>query len=393
MASDILPCSKRPWMYTSKLEKAAACKSDSLQCTATSIPARITTMRNSKEKISLPNFGSSSWAKIWHGYVQMILVYPSLPNSTQWYIYIYVYTYIRILYIYIYLRPNRDVRRPDSTAFWAVFSLRGRRQIFFLDFKKHLLLAVPANQVHQAEKHLKGQLWTFRVTLGLDMCKVCTEAVHSVALWKRVTLGLGMCKVCTEAVRCVALWTRVTLGLGMCKVCTDAVHSVALWTRVTLGLGMCKVCTEAVHCVALWTRVTLGLGMCKVCTEAVHCVALWTRVTLGLGMCKVCTEAVHSVALWTRVTLGLGMCPCQVCTEARDATKNAKKKSPKAKTRPGKKGTKARKGCVSGSANVPVCGYIYMYVRIYTVLGSFVLGKDHLIKYIWVSLSTEATRM
>ena len=55
------------------------------------------------------------------------------------------------------------------------------------------------------------------------------------------------------------------------------------------------------------------------------------------------------------------MSPCQVCTEARDATKNAKKKSPKAKTRPGKKGTKARKGCVSGSANVPVCGYIYTY--------------------------------
>ena len=32
---------------------------------------------------------------------------------------------------YIILRPNRDVRRPDSRAFWAVFSLRGRRQIFF----------------------------------------------------------------------------------------------------------------------------------------------------------------------------------------------------------------------------------------------------------------------
>ena len=89
--------------------------------------------------------------------------------------------------------------------------------------------------------------------------------------------------------------TRVTLGLGMCKACTEAVHCVALWTRVPLGLGMCKACTEAVHCVALWTRVTLGLGMCKACTEAVHCVALWTRVTLGLGMCKVCTEAVHCV--------------------------------------------------------------------------------------------------
>ena len=136
--------------------------------------------------------------------------------------------------------------------------------------------------------------------------------------------GLGMCKVCTEAVHCVALWTRVTLGLGMCKVCTEAVHCVALWTRVTLGLGMCKVCTEAVHCVALWTRVTLGLGMCKVCTEAVHCVALWTRVTLGLGMCKVCTEAVHCVALCTRVTSSFGhvwsMCIMQCI---RNCTKNA----------------------------------------------------------------------
>ena len=38
----------------------------------------------------------------------------------------------------------------------------------------------------------------------------------------------------------------------MCKVCTEAVHCVALWTRVTLGLGMCKACTE-------------GLDMCEVC--------------------------------------------------------------------------------------------------------------------------------
>ena len=58
--------------------------------------------------------------------------------------------------------------------------------------------------------------------------------------------------------------TSYITALGMCKVCTEAVHSVALWTRVTLGLGMCKVCTEAIHSVALWTRVTLGLDMCKV---------------------------------------------------------------------------------------------------------------------------------
>ena len=194
----------------------------------------------------------------------------------------------------------------------------------FSKFRKYLdstvdLFAISSPAGRPAPCQPAGQhrfcvaLWT-RVTLGLDMCKVCTEAVHCVALWTRVTLGLDMWKVCTETVRSVALWTRVTLGLDMCKVCTEAVHCVALWTRVALGLDMCKVCTEAVHCVALWTRVTLGLDICKVCTEAVHCVAPWTRVTLGLDMCKVCTEAVRSVALWTRVTLGLDM--CKVCTEA-----------------------------------------------------------------------------
>ena len=156
--------------------------------------------------------------------------------------------------------------------------------------------------------------------VSLEQCqnkfdKRCRISAGLFPLWTRVTLGLDMCKVCTEAVHCVALWTRVTLGLDMCKVCTEAVHCVALWTRVTLGLDMCKVCTEAVHCVALWTRVTLGLDMCKVCTEAVHCVALWTRVTLGLDMCKVCTEAVHSVALWTRT---LSLCSLKGQKNAKD---------------------------------------------------------------------------
>ena len=57
------------------------------------------------------------------------------------------------------------------------------------------------------------------------------------------------------------------------------------------------------------------------------------------------------------------MCPFQVCTEARDATKNAKKKSPKAKTWRGKKGTKARKGCVSRVGERPgLRVYIYIYI-------------------------------
>ena len=83
--------------------------------------------------------------------------------------------------------------------------------------------------------------WNTGYITALDMCEVCTEAVHSVALWTRVTYitALDMCEVCTEAVHIVALWTRVTFehgshySLDMCEVCTEAVHSVALWTRVS----------------------------------------------------------------------------------------------------------------------------------------------------------------
>ena len=63
---------------------------------------------------------------------------------------------------------------------------------------------------------LRSTLNTGYIT-GLDMCTVCTEAVHSVAL----------------------LNTGYITGLDMCKVCTGAVHSVAIWTRVTLQVWTC----------------------------------------------------------------------------------------------------------------------------------------------------------
>ena len=57
------------------------------------------------------------------------------------------------------------------------------------------------------------------------------------------------------------------------------------------------------------------------------------------------------------------MCPCQVCTEARDATKNAKKKSPKAKTRPGKKARKRVRGAFQGRRTSRFAGkYIYIHI-------------------------------
>ena len=51
-------------------------------------------------------------------------------------------------------KPGRSPTRQYSVL--SCFFPSRPASDFFLDFKKHLLLAVPANQVHQAEKHLKG---------------------------------------------------------------------------------------------------------------------------------------------------------------------------------------------------------------------------------------------
>ena len=76
--------------------------------------------------------------------------------------------------------------------------------------------------------------------------------------------------------------TNVITALGMCEICTEAIHSVALWTPTLSQLWRwaCEVCTEALHSVALnWNSnkdIITALGVCEVCSEAVHSVALWT---------------------------------------------------------------------------------------------------------------------
>ena len=69
--------------------------------------------------------------------------------------YVYMIIYVDIhIYIYISPKPGRSPTRQYSVL--SCFFPSRPASDFFLDFKKHLLLAVPANQVHQAEKHLKG---------------------------------------------------------------------------------------------------------------------------------------------------------------------------------------------------------------------------------------------
>ena len=79
----------------------------------------------------------------------------------------------KIVYIYIYTRkPGRSPTRQYGVL--RPFLTCAASLDFFWCFKKICLLATQnqANPGHQGEKRWKG----------LDMCKVCTEAVHSVAL-------------------------------------------------------------------------------------------------------------------------------------------------------------------------------------------------------------------
>ena len=163
------------------------------------------------------------------------------------------------------------------------------------------------------EAVLSVALWTRVYFTSLDMCAVCTEAVHSVALWTRVihhrfghvctiyrsspfhsTLNTSYC---TDAVHFRStLNTSYFTSLDMCAVCTEAVHSVALWTRVASQVWSCVQYVPK-QSIALWTRVTSQVWhvWSPVPKQSIPYSTLNTSYMKGLDMCAVCTEAVHSV--------------------------------------------------------------------------------------------------
>ena len=90
------------------------------------------------------------------------------------------------------------------------------------------------------------------------MCKVCTEAVHSVALWTRVTLQV--CWTCVQYVLKQSIPWHFEHGLHYRFGHVQSMYRSSpprsiLNTAYITGLDMCKVWTEAVHCAALWTCV------------------------------------------------------------------------------------------------------------------------------------------
>ena len=158
----------------------------------------------------------------------------------------------------------------------------------------------------------------FRSTLntsyitGLGMCEVCTEAVHSVALWTRFTSQLWTCVkyLPKQSIPYSTLNTSYVTGLGMWSMYRSSPFRSILNTSYITALGMCEVCTEAVHSVALWTRfIHHRFGhVWSMYRSSPFRSTLNTSYITALDMCEVSTEAVHSVALWTRVTSQVWAC-------------------------------------------------------------------------------------
>ena len=141
-----------------------------------------------------------------------------------------VYVHMHILYIYIYIytpKPGRSPTRQYSVL--SCFFPSSAASDFFLDFKKHFLLVVQANQVHQAEKHSFSAVSTSK-SPG-QRCSLAAASTWTLFFreeaTKRPTLFIRLRLYRSSPLRST-LNTGYITGLGMCKVCTEAVHSVAL---------------------------------------------------------------------------------------------------------------------------------------------------------------------
>ena len=108
-----------------------------------------------------------------------------------------------------------------------------------------------------------------------------------------------------------SLNTGYITGFDMCRVCTEAVHSVTLWTRVTSQVWTC---VEYVPKQSIPWHFEHGLHHSMYRSSPFRH-TLNTGYITGFDMCRVCTEAVHSVTLWTRVTSQVWTCVTYVYTE------------------------------------------------------------------------------
>ena len=136
---------------------------------------------------------------------------------------------------------------------------------------------------------LRSTLNTGYIT-ALDMCEVCTEAVHSVALWTRVihhSLGHAWSMYRSSPLRSTLNTAYITALMG---------HVWSMYRHIpprsTLNTGyitaigrVWSMYRSSAPRSTLNTGYITALDMCEVCTEAVHSVALGTRVTSQLWTC------------------------------------------------------------------------------------------------------------
>ena len=129
---------------------------------------------------------------------------------------------------------------------------------------------------------LRSALNTGYIT-GLDMCKVCTEAVHSIALWTRVTLQVW---TCVKYVRKQSIAQRFEHVCKCKRMSSSPPHptlSHVMCARVSLGGKMMQNCA----CVHLWLQSVCagdsGKWLCAHVTPA--CVRGWLWVEKMMQNC------------------------------------------------------------------------------------------------------------
>ena len=174
--------------------------------------------------------------------------------------------------------------------------------------------------------HSFGHVWSmyrsspFRSTFStgyitaLDMCEVCTAAVHSVALSARVTSQLW---TCVKYVPKQSILWHFERGLhhrfghvwGMYR--SSPFRSTFNTGYITaLDMSCVKYALQQSNPKHFKHGLHHSFGHVWSMYRTVHSKALSTRFTSQVWTCvkEVCTAARHSVALWTRVTSQVWTC-------------------------------------------------------------------------------------
>ena len=146
-----------------------------------------------------------------------------------------VYTTYTILYIYIYAQTG-TFADPTVQRFELFFPFEcGVR--FFFGFREAFSSCGSSQSSASGWKAFEGLTFAYP---SEQATRYSFSAVStSKSPGQRCSLAAASTRVKRSSPFRGTLNTGYITGLGMCKVCTEAVHCVALWTRVTLQVWAC----------------------------------------------------------------------------------------------------------------------------------------------------------